>query len=43
MPIRPFLAVDTFNSETIRDMSLALQKVCDALSLKMIDDAVPRG
>jgi hypothetical protein len=42
MPIRPFLAGQAFDSETIRDMSLALQKVCDALSLKMIDDAATR-
>ena len=42
MPIRPFLAGQAFDPETIRDMSLALQKVCDALSLKMIDDAATR-
>ena len=42
MPIHPFLSGRAFDPETIRDMSLALQKVCDALSLKMIDDAATR-
>ena len=42
MPIRPFLAGQPFDPEAIRDMSLALQNVCDALSLKMIDDAATR-
>ena len=42
MPIRPFLAGQPFDPETIRDMSLALQNVCDALSLKMVDDAATR-
>jgi hypothetical protein len=34
MPIRPFLAGQAFEPETIRDMSLALERVCDALCLK---------
>ena len=42
MPIRPFLAGQAFDPETIRDMSLALEKVCEALSLKMVDDAATR-
>jgi hypothetical protein len=42
MPIRPFLANQAFEPETIRDMSLALEKVCDALSLRMVDDAATR-
>jgi hypothetical protein len=42
MPIRPFLAGQPFDPETIRDVSLALQNVWDALSLKMIDDAATR-
>jgi hypothetical protein len=42
MPIRPFLAGQAFEPETIRDMSLALEKVCDALSLRMVDDAATR-
>jgi hypothetical protein len=42
MPIRPFLAGQAFEPETIHDMSLALEKVCDALSLKMVDDAATR-
>jgi hypothetical protein len=42
MPIRPFLAGQAFDPETIRDMSLAFEKVCEALSLKMVDDAATR-
>jgi hypothetical protein len=42
MPIRPFLAGQAFDPETIRDMSLALEKVCEALSLKVVDDAATR-
>ena len=42
MPFRPFLAGQAFDPETIRDMSLALAKVCEALSLKMVDDAATR-
>jgi hypothetical protein len=42
MPIRPFLAGQVFDPETIRAMSFALERVCDALSLKMIDDAATR-
>ena len=39
MPIRPFLAGQAFEPETICEMSLALEQVCDALSLKLVDDA----
>jgi hypothetical protein len=42
MPIRPFLAGQAFGPETIREMSLALEKVCEALSLKVVDDAATR-
>jgi hypothetical protein len=42
MPVRPFLSSQAFEPETIREMSLALEKVCDALSLKMVDDAATR-
>jgi hypothetical protein len=42
MPIRPFLADQAFEPETIREMSLALERVCDALSLKPVDDAATR-
>jgi hypothetical protein len=42
MPIRPFLANQPFDPETIRDMSLALERVCHALSLKMVDDPATR-
>jgi hypothetical protein len=42
MPIRPFLAGQAFEPDTIREMSLALERVCDALSLKLVDDAATR-
>lgn len=42
MPIRPFLADKAFDQDAISEMSLALEKVCDALSLNMIDDAATR-
>jgi len=42
MPIHPFLAGQAFEPEAIREMSLALEKVCDALSLKLVDDAATR-
>jgi hypothetical protein len=37
-----FLAGQAFDPETIRDMSLAFEKVCEALSLKMVHDAATR-
>ena len=42
MPIRPFLADQAFDPELITAMSLALQRACDALRLKLIDDAATR-
>jgi hypothetical protein len=42
MPIRPFLADQGFNPETIDNMSEALRGVCATLRLKMIDDAATR-
>jgi hypothetical protein len=42
MPIHPFLSNQAFDPETIRDVSLALERVCDSLSLKVIDDAATR-
>lgn len=42
MSIRPYLADKAFDPETISEMSDALQSVCKALSLKMIDDAATR-
>jgi hypothetical protein len=42
MPIRPYLAGKAFDPETISEMSDALQSVCKALSLKMIDDPATR-
>ncbi len=42
MPIRPFLSEQEFDPETIAKMSAALEGVCEALSLKMVDDAATR-
>jgi hypothetical protein len=42
MTIRPFLYGQAFDPETIDKMSVALQSVCDTLSLKMVDDAATR-
>ena len=38
MPITPYLAGRAFEPELIREMSLALQSVCDALKLRLTDD-----
>lgn len=42
MPIRPFLADQAFDLEVITAMSLALERACDALRLKVIDDIATR-
>jgi hypothetical protein len=42
MPIRPFLSGQPFDQEAITAMSQALERVCDALRLKMIDDSATR-
>jgi hypothetical protein len=42
MPIPPFLADQAFEPEVITTMSLALERVCDALRLRMIDDVATR-
>jgi hypothetical protein len=42
VPIRPFLSGAAFDPETIREMSLALESVCNTLGLKVIDDAATR-
>ena len=43
MPIRPFLAGQAFEPETISVMSLAFQRSCDALGLKRsADDSATR-
>lgn len=42
MPIRPFLADQALDLEVITAMSLALERACDALRLKMIDDIATR-
>jgi hypothetical protein len=38
MPIRPFLASQVFEPDLIREMSLALETVCQKLDLTMADD-----
>ncbi len=42
MPITPHLAIQTFEPETIRDMSAAFVAACDALGLKVQDDPATR-
>jgi hypothetical protein len=39
MPIRPYLAGQAFEPESIREMSLALENVCETLALRLADDA----
>jgi hypothetical protein len=43
MPIRPFLAGQAFDPEAITTMSQALERACDALGLRRIDDSATRG
>ena len=42
MPIRPFLSGQPFDPETITEMSTALEGACEALNLKVVDDAATR-
>jgi hypothetical protein len=42
MPIRPFLVGEPFDPEIIAKMSAALESVCDALGLKLVDDPATR-
>jgi hypothetical protein len=42
MPIRPFLAGQAFDPERKTKMSAAFESVCEALSLKSVDDAATR-
>jgi hypothetical protein len=42
MPIRPFLAGEPFDPETIAMMSAALESVCKALGLNIVDDPATR-
>ncbi len=42
MPIRPFLAGEPFDPEIIAKMSTALESVCEALGLKLVDDPATR-
>ena len=38
MAITPYLAGQAFEPDVIRQMSLALESVCDALKLRLTDD-----
>jgi hypothetical protein len=38
MPITPYLAGQAFEPDLIREMSLALETVCDTLNLRLTDD-----
>lgn len=42
MPIRPFLAGQPFDPEIIAAMSAALESVCKALGLNVVDDPATR-
>jgi hypothetical protein len=42
MPIRPFLRDHAFDPDTITEMSLAFERVCDIMGLRVVDDAVTR-
>ena len=42
MPIRPFLAGQAFDPQTITKMSAAYERVCAALGIKFVDDAATR-
>ena len=42
MPIRPFLAGQALEPEIIRQMSLALESVCEKLELNLTDDPATR-
>ena len=42
MPIRPFLDGQPFDQEIISIMSAALESVCEALDLKLVDDPATR-
>jgi hypothetical protein len=42
MPIQPFLAGQAFEPELIREMSLALETVCETLGLRLTDDSNTR-
>jgi hypothetical protein len=41
MPIRPFLAGQAFDPETISKMSAAFENVCAALGMKLVDALLP--
>jgi hypothetical protein len=42
MPIRPFLTGQPFDPEVIAVMSAALESVCKALGLNIVDDPATR-
>jgi hypothetical protein len=42
VPIRQFLSGEAFDPERIREMSLAVESVCNSLGLKVVDDPATR-
>jgi hypothetical protein len=42
MPIRPFLAGQAFESDAIREMSLALETVCAKFAMQLTDEPATR-
>lgn len=42
VPIRPFLAGQAFEPDAIREMSLAVETVCEKLNLRLTDDPETR-
>ncbi len=42
VPITPYLAGQAFEPEAIREMSIALESVCDTLKLRLTDDSNTR-
>ena len=42
MPIPPYLAGQAFEPESIREISLALENVCEKLELRLTDDPATR-
>lgn len=42
LPIKRFLAGQVFDPEALNEMSIALERVCDSLRLRVVDDAMTR-
>ena len=42
MPIRPFLAGQAFEPELVRQMSLALESVCEKFGMELTDNPATR-